>query len=122
LHDIGKIYELSSFPENDYTDAGQLLGHITMTSELIATEAAKVQGFPATLKHLLQHCILSHHGKHEFGSPILPKTMEAIILSYADVTDAHVRIFEEALEKAPPNSDWTGYNRIMARDLRKSNF
>jgi len=122
LHDIGKIYELSDFPENDYTDSGQLLGHITMTSELIAFEAAKVSGFPPMLKTLLQHCILSHHGKHEFGSPVLPKIIEAMILSYADITDAHIKMFEEALEKGPPQSDWAGFNRVLMRDIRKANF
>lgn len=120
LHDIGKIYELSDFPENDYTDAGQLLGHIYITSELIALEAARIEGFPDVLKNLLQHCILSHHGKHEYGSPILPKTMEAIILSFADITDAHTKMFEEALEKAPVQADWAGYNRLLGRDIRKS--
>ncbi|MCL2397070.1 MAG: HD domain-containing protein [Defluviitaleaceae bacterium] len=122
LHDIGKIYELSDFPENDYTDTGQLLGHITITSELIAARAAAVSGFPPVLKNLLQHCILSHHGRHEYGSPILPKTIEAMILSYADITDAHIKMFEEALEKGPAQADWAGYNRVLARDIRKSNF
>jgi len=74
------------------------------------------------LKTLLQHCIISHHGKYEFGSPVLPKTIEAFILSCADITDAHTKIIEEALEKVPPQGDWTGYNRPMARDLRKSGF
>jgi len=122
LHDIGKIYELSAFPENDYTDQGQLLGHIYMTAQLIGNEAAKIADFPPTLVSLLQHCILSHHGKHEFGSPILPKTMEAMILSYADITDAHTKILEEALEKGPPQADWMGYHRALQRDIRRSSF
>jgi len=122
LHDIGKIFELSDFPENDYTDNGKLLGHIYIGSELIGAEAAKIEGFPPALKSLLQHCILSHHGKHEFGSPILPKTMEAMLLSYADITDAHTKMLEESLEKVPVGSDWSGYNRTLARDLRKSSF
>ena len=122
LHDIGKIFELSDFPENDYTDDGKLLGHIYMGSEFIGAEIATIDGFPPVLKSLLQHCILSHHGKHEFGSPILPKTMEAMILSYADITDAHTKMLEESLEKIPTGSEWSGYNRVLARDLRKSNF
>jgi len=122
LHDIGKIFELSDFPENDYTDDGKLLGHIYIGSEFIGEEVAKIDGFPPVLKSLMQHCILSHHGKHEFGSPILPKTMEAMILSYADITDAHTKMVEEALEKGPAASDWAGYNRVLARDVRKSNF
>jgi 3'-5' exoribonuclease len=122
LHDIAKIFELSDFPENDYTDDGKLLGHIYIGSEFLGGEIAKIDGFPPALKSLLQHCILSHHGKHEFGSPILPKTMEAMLLSYADITDAHTKMLEEALEKVPPGSDWAGYNRVLGRDLRKSVF
>jgi len=122
LHDIGKLFELSYFPENDYTDDGKLLGHIYIGSEFIGEEIAKIDGFPSALKSLIQHCILSHHGKHEFGSPILPKTMEAMILSYADITDAHTKMVEEALEKGSSASDWAGYNRVLARDVRKSNF
>ena len=101
LHDIGKIFELSDFPENDYTDDGKLLGHIYIGNEFIGNEIAKIDGFPPALKSLLQHCLLSHHGKHEYGSPILPKTMEAMLLSYADITDAHVKMLEESLEKIP---------------------
>ena len=122
LHDIGKIYELSDFPDNDYTDDGQLIGHISQGYELLTVEIAKLEGFPRKLKSLLQHCILSHHGKYEFGSPRLPKTIEACILSYADITDAHIKMFEEALNKAPLNSDWVGYHKILARDIRKSTY
>ena len=124
LHDIGKIYELSSFPENDYTDAGKLLGHIIITCELISKESAKIDGFPEKLKNLLTHCIVSHHGKHEFGSPVLPKIIEALILSHADDTDAKIKMFESILEKAPATTDWAGYQKMggLARDIRKSNF
>ncbi|MDR2167646.1 MAG: HD domain-containing protein [Clostridiales bacterium] len=122
LHDIGKIYELSEFPENDYTDCGRLLGHITMGVNLVTAEIAKIQGFPANLQNLLLHCLLSHHGKLEFGSPILPKTIEAFILSQADETDAHIKMFEEHLTKAPPTADWTGFNRKFGREIRRSNL
>ena len=122
LHDIGKIFELSDFPENDYTDIGQLLGHIYIGSEFVALEVSKIEDFPPALKNLLQHCILSHHGKHEYGSPILPKTIEAFILNYADMTDAHTKMFEDALENGPVGSNWAGYNRVLLRDIRKSSF
>ncbi|MCL2575659.1 MAG: HD domain-containing protein [Defluviitaleaceae bacterium] len=122
LHDLGKIYELSDFPDNDYTDSGKLIGHIVMCCDLISTEAAKIEGFPEKLKHLLTHCVISHHGKQEYGSPVLPKIIEALILSYADDMDAKIKMFETALEKVPQNTDWVDRKYPMDRDLRKSSF
>lgn len=120
LHDLAKIYELSDFPENDYTDEGQLLGHIVMGAELIEREAGKIQGFPSETKNLLKHSILAHHGEYEFGSPKRPKTIEAFILYCADNMDAKVRMFEEALDADKTQAAWIGYNKILARNVRKS--
>ena len=64
-HDIGKVKELSLFPENDYTDDGQLLGHIVMGSQMVAEKAAQIVDFPHVQLVQLQHCILAHHGKYE---------------------------------------------------------
>jgi len=122
LHDIGKIFELSPFPENDYTDEGQLIGHIVHTAQIIHAEAAKVPGFPPRLERLLAHSIISHHGKLEWGSPKLPKTIEAAILHIADNADANLKMFEDALEKGPARGDWAGYHRVLTRDISKSNF
>jgi len=121
LHDIGKIYELSPFPENDYTDQGKLLGHITMGATLVSTEMAQITGFPKELQNLLLHCLLSHHGKLEYGSPITPRTIEAFILSHADTLDAHTKQFEEHLSKGPATTNWAGYNKDFGGDIRKSN-
>ena len=120
LHDIGKLYELSPFPTNDYTDEGQLIGHIIIGYGLVQKESEKIEGFPEKLRSLLLHCILSHHGKREFGSPIEPRTMEACILSYADISDAHIKMFEELLAKAPANSEWSQYSKVLGRELRKT--
>ncbi len=79
-HDIGKILEISPFPENNYTDDGQLLGHIVMGSQMIGERAARIQGFPHELLSQVQHCILAHHGKYEFGSPRIPALIEALAL------------------------------------------
>ena len=122
LHDIGKIYELSPFPENDYTDQGKLLGHITMGTSLVSTQIGQIANFPKDLQNLLLHCLLSHHGKLEFGSPITPRTIEALILSHADNTDAHTKNFEEQLSKAPAGNNWTGYNKDFGGDMRKSSL
>jgi len=120
LHDIGKIYELSPFPENDYTDDGQLIGHIVIGAEMITAAAANIPGFPEDLKRHLQHCMLSHHGEYEFGAPVLPKTIEAFILHCCDNMDAKVKIFEETLESDKTQGAWAGYNRAMSRNIRKT--
>ncbi len=117
-HDIGKTKELSPFPENDYTDDGQLLGHIVMGSQMIAQKAADIQGFPHGILTQLQHCILAHHGKYEFGSPKIPAIMEALALNYADDTDAKLETFKEILENNSENNDWFGYNRLFESNLR----
>ncbi len=69
FHDIGKVSELSDFPANDYTDDGQLLGHIFIGAELIGNKVRQISGFPPVLATELRHCILAHHGELEYGSP-----------------------------------------------------
>jgi len=120
LHDIGKIWELTGFPTNDYTDSGQLLGHIYMGAELITRVAAKIEGFPPSLAMILKHCILAHHGDHEFGSPKLPSIIEAFILYYCDNLDAKVFAFLDIIDKDKSPSNWTGYNRMFQRSIRKT--
>ncbi|MCR2049678.1 HD domain-containing protein [Acetatifactor muris] len=117
-HDIGKVKEISPFPENDYTDDGQLLGHIVMGSQMVAEKAAEIAGFPHVLLTQLQHCILAHHGKYEYGSPKLPALMEALALNYADDTDAKLETFKEILENNSENQGWLGFNRLFESNLR----
>ena len=69
FHDVGKLQELSTFPENDYTDAGQLLGNIMIGAEWVGEEIRNIDGFPIVLANELKHCILAHHGELEYGSP-----------------------------------------------------
>jgi 3'-5' exoribonuclease len=122
LHDVGKIIELSDFPNIDYTDEGELIGHIVMGSELIGAEADKIEGFPKELKSLIKHSILAHHGEFEYGSPKLPKTIEAFLLHVADDTDAKERMFEDIIESDNTMGAWTGYNKLFARNIRKSEY
>lgn len=117
-HDIGKTKEISPFPENDYTDDGQLLGHIVMGSQMVAERAAAIPGFPHVDLTQLQHCILAHHGKYEYGSPKIPAIVEAMALNYADDTDAKMETFKEILENSKDNSGWLGYNRLFESNLR----
>jgi len=121
LHDIGKIFELSDFPVNDYTDDGELLGHISIGADLISKQIDQIENFPRDLRASVIHCILSHHGEYEFGSPKLPRTIEAIVLHFADNLDAKTKMFEEAIESDSTDGNFTSYNKIFARRLLKPN-
>jgi len=120
LHDIGKIWELTGFPENGYTDSGQLLGHIFMGAELVTNESAKIPDFPLHLAMILKHCILAHHGDYEYGSPKLPSIVEAFILYNCDNLDAKVFAFMDILEKDKSPGKWTGYNKMFNRSIRRT--
>ena len=122
LHDVGKVLELSDFPTNDYTDDGQLLGHLILGSELIRDAAAKIDGFPKRLESLMKHCMLSHHGEYEYGSPKLPSTPEAFLLHCADNLDKKKKMIEEALAADSTQGHWAGYNRMLQRNLSRSDF
>lgn len=119
-HDIGKVRELSVFPENDYTDDGQLLGHITIGYEMVHEQIQKISGFSARLASELKHCILAHHGELEYGSPKKPALMEAVALNMADNTDAKLETMREILKAAGDRKDWLGYNRLFESNIRKS--
>ena len=121
FHDIGKLKELSGFPENDYTDAGQLLGHIVIGTEWIGEAIREIEGFPQVLKNELKHCILAHHGELEFGSPKKPALVEALALSFADNLDAKMETFREVLCNVQDNNlEWQGFNRLLESNIRKT--
>ena len=120
LHDIGKTVELSAFPMNDYTDDGQLLGHIMIGAEMIHDMAKEIPGFPAKLESELKHCILAHHGELEYGSPKKPALAEAAALILAENTDAKMETITEIFRSAGDNKDWLGYNRFFESNLRKT--
>lgn len=118
-HDIGKTKELSPFPTNDYTDDGQLLGHIVIGVEMISDAVRSIPGFPEQLASELKHCIVAHHGELEYGSPKKPALAEALALNFADATDAKLQTLTE-LFKDKKNNDWLGYNRLFESNLRKT--
>ena len=121
FHDIGKLEELSTFPENDYTDEGQLLGHIMIGTEMVGERMRAIEGFPKCLGNELKHCILAHHGELEFGSPKKPALAEALALSFADNMDAKMQTLKEIFAAAPANNmDWLGYNRLLETNIRKT--
>lgn len=121
LHDIGKTRELSAFPQNDYTDDGQLLGHIMIGAEMVHDEARKIAGFPADLENKLKHCILAHHGELEYGSPKKPALAEAMALNLADNADAKMETLTELFASSTETgSDWLGYNRLFESNIRRT--
>ncbi len=120
FHDVGKVYELSEFPYNDYTDDGQLLGHIFLGAEIIGTKVKEIPGFPEVLASELRHCILAHHRELEFGSPKKPAIAEAMALAFADNADARLETMTEIYEKSDPGTEWLGYNRIFDSNIRQS--
>lgn len=123
FHDIGKLEELSIFPANDYTDDGQLLGHIMIGTEMVGQEIRRIDGFPAKLAAELKHCILAHHGELEFGSPKKPALAEALALSFADNADAKMQTLKEAFAAAPlGGTEWLGYNRLFESNIRKTSI
>lgn len=122
-HDIGKVKELSEFPQNDYTDEGQLLGHIVIGTEMISDKIREIPDFPESVAFQLKHCILAHHGEYEYGSPKLPSTIEALAVNLADNADAKLQIMIETLSEKSGKADkngWIGFNRFFANNLRKT--
>lgn len=118
-HDIGKVHEISSFPENDYTDEGQLIGHIVTGTIMLDERIKTIDGFPEKLANELKHCILSHHGELEFGSPKKPALIEAVALAFADNTDAKLEGFIELLDSNhDKGEEWLGYSRMFDGNVR----
>ncbi|UCE62281.1 MAG: HD domain-containing protein [Phycisphaerales bacterium] len=125
LHDIGKAAELSCDASITYTDAGQLLGHITQAVMWIERKADAVGSkrgtpFPDQLRWVLQHIVLSHHGHYEFGSPKLPAVPEAIAIHYLDNLDAKINMFLGEIANHPDaSSHWTNYNKALETKIFK---
>ena len=126
FHDIGKTKELSVFPENDYTDEGQLIGHIIIGAQMVQEHISKMPGFPKKLENELIHCILAHHGELEYGSPKKPALMEAAALNMAmafnlaDNADAKLETMTEILKGAGDNMGWLGFNRFVDSNVRRT--
>jgi 3'-5' exoribonuclease len=121
LHDIGKIHELTYNRSFSYTTRGQLLGHMMIELEMLQAKLAFVPDFPAGLKTLLEHLIISHHGEYEFGSPKLPMFPEALVLHYLDDLDSKMEAMRAQFEReADLDGPWTSYNSSLGRPLLNS--
>ena len=120
MHDLGKTEELKYDGAFEYTDKGKLIGHIIISAMIINEEARKITGFPEELKNCLLHIILSHQGKLEYASPVVPKTLEAITLYQADELSAKVNAYKNALStQMKADSKWTNFLNLALTDLFK---
>ncbi|MBI2424552.1 MAG: HD domain-containing protein [Candidatus Hydrogenedentes bacterium] len=110
LHDLGKLYEMSHDMVVDYTDEGKLLGHLHIGAEMAARNMGKIPGFPAKMRLELLHLILSHHGELQYGSPVVPKTLEGIVLHHIDNLDAQTAAISRVVrETAERGQAWSEY-------------
>jgi len=120
LHDIGKVYEFSFDRSVDYTDGGQLLGHLVMEVEMVAKKIEAIPEFPIELALLVKHMLVSHHGAYEFGSPKLPQTLEAVILHSLDDLDGKIQAIQNMPAKEA-GSKWTAFHRAYGRSFYRGN-
>jgi len=115
LHDIGKIREFEFSSYIDYTSEGRLLSHIVIGLQIIDEKMKLIKDFPEEQAVLLKHLVVSHHGVKEFGSPELPKTVEAVLLNHIDEIDSKVKGIREFMASEDPNASWTSFHKMLNR-------
>ena len=116
LHDIGKLDEMSHELCVDYTTVGRLLGHVHLGAEMVTAKIAELDGFPPALRLELLHCILSHHGELQYGSPVVPKSLEAIVLHHIDNLDAQAAAFSRIIQETKDKGqEWSDYLPLIER-------
>ena len=119
LHDVGKLDELCYQRAIGYTTDGQLLGHIVLELETVARAIDKIAGFPAELKTVVLHLLISHHGEYEFGSPKLPMIREALVFHYLDDLDSKMAAARTALAQESGDEEWSAYSGALQRKFLK---
>ncbi len=122
LHDVGKTAELSYQRSIGYTDVGNLLGHIAIESEWISRAVGKIPGFPEELRMQILHIVLSHHGRLEFGSPVLPKTPEALLIHYLDDLDGKLEVMFRAVKDEAGGGSWSPFSRALDRMIYRTRW
>lgn len=118
LHDAAKTMEYSGQASIEFTDAGRLLGHLSMGDQMVVLAAAQIPGFPDELLLNLRHLILSHHGEYEKASVRLPQTLEAVILHHCDNLDAQAAGVSQLVDAAAPEAVWSEFDRLNNRYYR----
>jgi 3'-5' exoribonuclease len=117
LHDIGKMRELGGAITVDYTDLGRFVGHTVLTDRWVGEKIAQIDGFPTELANLLTHMLLSHHGERDWGAPVVPSTMEACALHFADNLDAQVQGFKQVIQRGERTGGWSEYHPLYQRTI-----
>jgi 3'-5' exoribonuclease len=118
LHDVGKLREYAWQQDIDFTDEGRLLGHILLGEEMVGRAIERIEGFPEELNLRVRHMLASQRGRHEWGSPRRPQTLEAIALHHIIELNAQVNRFQSLLAaRRDPRQPWTDYNRLLGRQL-----
>lgn len=117
LHDIGKVREYKWQTDIEYTDEGHLVGHLVIGDEMVSGAIESLPDFPTELALRVRHMIVSHHGRHEWGSPRRPQTLEAMALHQLEELDAQVNRFSTLLANRPAGEPWTPYDRLLGRAL-----
>lgn len=115
LHDVAKVLEYESKTSIDFTDIGRMIGHLSLSDQMVCETAARIPGFPAELLLNLRHLILAHHGEYEKASVRLPQTLEALVLHLCDNLDAQSVGVAQMIEAAPPNAVWTEFDKLNSR-------
>lgn len=119
LHDIGKLQELDYDLATSYSRDGRLVGHIVLGAAVVRDAAKTIEGFPPALIVEIEHLILSHHGCLEYGSPVTPMTVEALILSFVDDMDAKINMMRQAIKDDTGSGEFTGYHPRLERVIWK---
>ncbi len=118
LHDVAKVMEYTVHPKIDFTDEGRLVGHLSLSDQLICEKAKSLNNFPQDLLLHLRHLILAHHGEYEKASVRLPQTLEALVLHLADNLDAQTVGVMQLVESAPDTAEWTEFDKLNNRYYR----
>ena len=111
FHDLGKIEELGPMPTNEYTKVGRLVGHVVIGRDMVRERCAEIEDFPPDLQVALEHLVLSHQGRLEFGTPIEPMTAEAFVLHLLDDLDSKLN----QLRRAPGSGTRFQFLRGLGR-------
>lgn len=118
LHDIGKVVELSEPSTNQYTDKGNLYGHHVLGQNIIQDTVKNMEYITVGVVDQICHIILSHHGKQEYGSPVVPRTIEALVVSQADNADSQTNKYNLMLDRV--DGIWGEYEPLISTSLRKT--
>jgi 3'-5' exoribonuclease len=119
LHDIGKVFSYETTVTFPITDDERLVGHITRGTLLVESAAREIPGFPPNLLQELLHLLVSNHGTPEWGSPIQPRTLEAVLLHFLDLLDSRVQGFVDHITSEPGETEWTSHSAMFGYELKR---